>query len=361
MNPRLRRWLARLICLAFFPLLIEGAAQLVYRAYRHQWYYRSREIYAHGLFQPHPYFAVTMTPNASELRNGVHIEHNSFRMRGPEFARPKPSGTLRIIACGGSTTYGTGVSDDGTWEHYLQRDLGAPWEVLNDGAPSGTSLEALLHTNLLFSEVQPDIALYYMGWNDARVQHVKALWPDYSDYHGTSVMGFALNGRDYSQRLASGYLLRRLGFLVFYPSVDYELVNRQTQGEPDKLTDHIDQRAIDLFSRNMHFIATLCHKQGVVPIFIPQVMNYDALTSDQPYGFLPFVRDRDMKTYMAAYGRALRKVAEEEGVGFMSEMLDEKFSSADFIDQGHFTYAGNEHFAQVVGDYLKKHPLAHAP
>ena len=33
----------------------------------------------------------------------------------------------------------------------------------------------MIQTALLFSDVQPDIAVYYLGWNDARVQHVKAL------------------------------------------------------------------------------------------------------------------------------------------------------------------------------------------
>ena len=90
-------------------------------------------------------------------------------------------------------------------------------------------------------------------------------------------------------------------------------------------------------------------------------MNYEALTSDQPYGFLPFVRDRDLKTYMAAYNATLEKVAREEGVGFLGEMLEEKFAVTEFLDQGHFTRAGNEHFSKVIGAYLQRHPLKQAP
>lgn len=361
MNAKLRRGLARAILIVLLLASVELIAQLGYRVYKGTWYFRDRQRSARGLFQPHPYFAAAMTPNVTDERNGIRISHNSFRMRGPDFARPKPPGTRRIIANGGSTTYCSGVSDDETWEHFLQRDLGAPWEVLNNGAPGGTSVETLLQTNLLFSDVQPDLALYYMGWNDARVQHVKNLWPDYSDYHGPWVMSFGLSGRQLKEPLAIGYLLKRVAFHYFFPRMDADVMTRYVQGDADQLTDRIDQRALGLFERNMRLIAASCRQQGIATVFIPQIMNYEALTSDQPYGFLPFVRDRDLKTCMAAYNATLEKVAHEEGVGFLSEMLGEKFATTEFLDQGHFTRAGNEHFAKVVGAYLQSHPLKQAP
>ena len=361
MNAKLRRGLARAILIVLLLASVELIAQLGYRVYKGTWYFRDRQRSARGLFQPHPYFAAAMTPGVSDERNGIRISHNSFRMRGPEFARPKPSGTRRIIANGGSTTYCTGVSDDETWEHFLQRDLGIPWEVLNNGTPGGTSVEALLQTNLLFSDVQPDLALYYMGWNDAHVQHVQGLRSDYSDYHGVWVMSLGQSGRELREPLALTYMLKRAAFHYFLPNMDGDVIIRSVQGDADRLTDRIDPRALGLFERNLRLIAASGRAQGFPVVFIPQVMNYEALTSDQPYGFLPFVRDRDLKTYMTAYNATLEKVAKEEGVGFLGEMLEEKFPMSEFLDQGHFTRAGNEHFARVVGAYLKKHPFSRAP
>ena len=136
MKSKLRLCLAWRLSIFLGPVSIEVACEFAYRLYKGKWYFRERQTSARGLVQPHPYFGACLVPNVSEERGGVRITHNSFRCRGPEFARPKPPGKIRIATLGGSTTYCAGVSDDETWQHFLSEQLGTNYEVINMGAPS---------------------------------------------------------------------------------------------------------------------------------------------------------------------------------------------------------------------------------
>jgi lysophospholipase L1-like esterase len=340
---------------------VEVAAQLAYRMRKGTWYFRDRKLSAAGMVQPHPYLGVCNIPNANTEVRGVRITHNSFGLRGAEFARPKPSGLIRIVAVGGSSTYCVGVSDNQTWPYLLEKQLGSPYEVVNMGGPGSTSVEATIQTALLFSDIEPDIAVYYLGWNDAREQHVNDPWPDWSGFHGKWIMAHALQGREMTERFATKYLLKRALFHYLFPRLDSNQVMSDVRGTQDQLTDRIDERALGLYGRNLRNIVALCRRQGVQPVFVPQILNYQMLTSDKPYGWLPFVRDCDLKKVMAAYNEAMTRVVTEEGAGVVSNVLDETYGAGDFIDNGHFSFAGNQHFARVLAGYLQQSPSLQKP
>jgi len=332
---------------------LEMMSQLTYRLRQGNWYFHDRAASPRGMIDLHPYFASFLVPNVDVVRNGIHITHNSFPCRGPEFARPKPPGRIRIVALGGSTTFCVGVSDNETWEHYLNEDLGAHYEVINLGSPGGTTVETMVQSALLFSDVQPDIAVYYFGWNDAQVQHIKNLAPDWSDYHGQLMQSQVFSSWRFEGHTATGYFLKQVLLRLFFHHIYLHTLAPRAQGTADALTDRIDERALSLYERNLREIAALCKAQGVRAVFVPQVMNYDALTSDKPYGWLPFVRDRDLKKVISAYNRSLAKIAREQNVAFAGTVLEQPWQNTDFIDCGHFSPAGNQRFARTMADYLK--------
>ncbi len=349
------RVVAKWVSLAVIILAsIEAACQVAYRVRGGGWYSAARRASMHGMVELHPYFGECLLPSISGHRNGVRFTHNSFGCRGPEFARPKPpTGRVRIVALGGSSTYCVGVSDDETWEFFLSRQLGTKYEVINMGVPGYASSEALTQTALLFSDIQPDIAVYYLGWNDAQLQHVRNLSPDWSDSHGKWLMAFGLSGRFFEERTAAGYCTKRLIFRLAFPGMDGNAVKQKSlRGTPDTLTDRIDQRALGLYERNLSLIAALCRKQGVRAVFVPQLLNYEALTSEKPYGWLPFVRDRDLKKVMSAYNESMAKVAMQESVEFARGILGLRWVASDFIDQGHLSRAGNQRFARALAACL---------
>jgi len=76
---------------------------------------------------------------------GDTITINSDGFRGSEITKIKPENTYRIFVIGGSTTFGTGVTDDQTVPSYLQKlfdDTGIDFhiEIINAGIASTWSL-----------------------------------------------------------------------------------------------------------------------------------------------------------------------------------------------------------------------------
>lgn len=351
----IRTTLAAFLYLLVICLSIEAASQLAYRVYKGKWYLHDHRASPVRLYGIHPYLGTAPLPNVSEVRNGMRISHNSQGYRGPEFKMARAPGRSRIVALGGSSTYGVGVSDEYTWPQQLQDQLGTNYEVINLAGNGGSSVEHLVQTALQFSDLKPDVAIYYCGWNDAHVQHIKNLKADYSDFHGKGAMASGLRGTQPEEPLASLYFVKRILFHHFFPLLDDPAHSAKSIVAPtdDAFTDHVDQRALELWERNLRLIAVLCKAQGVRPVFVPQIMNWNVLVSDGSYGWFPYVRDRDIKKIMESYHASMEKVAKEEGVTYVGEMLNVPFSASDFVDNGHFSPEGNKRFAQVLAKALQ--------
>lgn len=86
------------------------------------------------------------------------VSINSSGLRGPEVT----AASLRVLALGGSFTYGAGVSDERTWPMRLEerlRSRGHDWRVLNGGVSSYTSRQKLRQLELYLPAWKPDLVL----------------------------------------------------------------------------------------------------------------------------------------------------------------------------------------------------------
>jgi lysophospholipase L1-like esterase len=97
------------------------------------------------------------------------VEMNSEGYRTREFQVPKPSGLVRVICIGGSTTV-AGRTNDETYPALLERKLralfpGLPLEVLNLGVSSATTDYWYARLPRVFG-YQPDVIVQYPGVND---------------------------------------------------------------------------------------------------------------------------------------------------------------------------------------------------
>ena len=155
--------------------------------------------------------------------------------------------------------------------------------------------------------------------------------------------------------LVSLYFVKRLLCRHFFAFLEATPGRGSERFRPtkDDFTDQVDQRALALWERNLQLIAELCKKQGVRPMFVPQIMNWKALLGDGCYGWFPYVRDRDIKKIMEAYHRSMEKVASQEGLPYVAQMLEAPFSESDFVDNGHFSPEGNRRFAAVLAKHIK--------
>jgi len=255
--------------------------------------------------------------------------------RGKDIATQKAANIKRVVTLGGSSTYCAGVSDNATWPYFLEEYLGKDWEVINLGVPGYTTVENLIQTALNISKLSPDIALYYEGWNDLRNMPIENLKSDYSDFHGNSLY-YTLQldkpavGKNITIVLCLQNLLRKL----FYNETKREY--RKVNPTATAFTPEIDQDALFLYRRNLKSIIVLCNSLNITPVMIPQVLNCYKLAADTSYGWIPFIRDKDLIPVLSVYNQSMQGVASSQKAGFIGDVLEYNFLPSDFLDEGHF-------------------------
>ena len=139
-----------------------------------------------------PRFSPQIYPHYILTKNYVSLDglnrHNSLGYRGEEISMPKPKDVFRIVAIGGSNTYGHGISDyKNAYPYQLQEILQAKYrlknvEVINAGVPGAVSHDTLVNLVFRILYLTPDIILDYDGFNDVLARIVP-----YQNYTGDSL------------------------------------------------------------------------------------------------------------------------------------------------------------------------------
>jgi lysophospholipase L1-like esterase len=164
----------------------------------------------------HPYFNYVCNP---EYRfSSGYKPHNSRGFRQPEWPERKEPDAIRIIALGGSTTYGAHYEEEqGVWPALLEKRLQVLYpdvkiEVFNLGVPSYTTHEILGIMAMLAPSLAPDIVIIHVGANEA----FGSCYPDEGGPDNTNFR-FAWNYRPLPDMIKFGmrksFLLRSVGIL----------------------------------------------------------------------------------------------------------------------------------------------------
>jgi len=95
---------------------------------------------------------------------------NSFGLRGPEPASPKPDGVYRVLLLGDETVAGTHLEDSHTLSHRLQqllrRSSGQAVEVINGGVPGFSPLLSLLQYQRELRQLRPDLIVLHFDMSE---------------------------------------------------------------------------------------------------------------------------------------------------------------------------------------------------
>jgi len=118
-------------------------------------------------------------------KNLESFSKNSEGFRGPEFNKDKPDNTYRIIAVGGSTTFGSGVTDENTWPRILEKKLqnlseSKNIEVINAGIGAITSFNESKLIKEKLIHYKPDLIIVYDGNNDSGCKMVEHITKDHN-------------------------------------------------------------------------------------------------------------------------------------------------------------------------------------
>jgi len=187
----------------------------------------------------------------------VAFSVNRWGGRGPDWpAGPPPGRTIRILAVGGSMTFGVNNPESATWPVLLQQELshrGVTAEVLNLSAPSKRLEQIVDELPEALARWSPRIVLYYEGVNNATAQATGYFAADTAigRFHHEHVLG----------RLASSLHYRSVLYTLLLEKLQFMQMARKDQVVPE----------IDYFRKALARFIRLVRAHGATPVLVLQV------------------------------------------------------------------------------------------
>ena len=302
-------------------------------------------------YSEHHYLNYALNP--SMKYGSTHQFNKKYKVRRTEPIRPRHQVKLRILALGGSTTFGEKVKrEEDTWVYQLEQHVrgvcGNTCEVINGGVGGYTVAENLIHYSILLSQLEPDIVLLYEGINDVDARLFGVLQSDYSNYR--------IPWRSAGAVIAPA----KQEFSWFYPYQYYFLKTKiaplQKIGiggvvspphpPPSAWKAALERNDSTVYAMHMRNLIRLISGQGHTVVVLPQyftVLN----KSDEIY--VKGVRE---------HNEVNRALAHEMELPFLEHLANPStFVSGDTYDNCHFNEHGSKKMAEVVWKFLKQHQL----
>lgn len=212
------------------------------------------------MFERHPYLVGRLKGDVRLTESGKTATIGSDHTRWTGSASAEPN-AIRVAVLGGSTTFGTKVTDADSWPALLQGNLGPHYVVTNYGVPGYSTAEAIIQMSLLFPEPAPQVVVFYGGWNDLKNYHTGDLGPDYYGHEMSQYgnLGIPLMQEHESVKAAAVRvsavfaLAHKLSELIAPPPTESASVGR-IYTTPDSFVDR-------LYVRNLETLDILGEKQ----------------------------------------------------------------------------------------------------
>ncbi|MCB9457027.1 MAG: hypothetical protein H6671_13650 [Anaerolineaceae bacterium] len=218
-----------------------------------------------------PYLNFTLNPDWEDV--------NARGIRGELVAVPKPAGVYRILALGGSTTFGHALNAEESWPAQLQRILRDEYgytrvEVVNLGVPGYYSLDSVVSLATRGLMHQPDLIMDYDNLNDAVIR----IYQDPACYSGdTPLYGFGMDrgiwqaaGAELPSSTLYRFVAYRLGWMDDPLAVNSRMEHTgwcpPEPGNISQLTLLASNPPVH-FERNLRSIAALAESGGAQVLF----------------------------------------------------------------------------------------------
>jgi lysophospholipase L1-like esterase len=284
-----RLWFLRLALAAIGFLLVVASIEGLGRVYI--WWRHGVPGKSYGLWQYDKELGAIHAGNAYN----THTQTNSDGFRGREdVIEPKPPGSLRVIAYGGSTTYCYNLADGDTWPERLQARLRSrPGherdQVLNGGHISWSLSHLYLQAKRDIPRLKPDLVILYAGVNETTNEGYLAL----AGQHPQRLLrerrfGVAATNLDQCRWLKRHSVTMRF--------LDYAIKSKVKAALPESRTlveaDHGDERvagwkeswAWQNYAIVLRQMIDLVHRNGGQTLFVAEA----GAKTFQDHGFLRF-------------------------------------------------------------------------
>ncbi len=276
--------------------------------------------------------------------------HNALGYRGAEIAVPKPAGVLRIVAMGGSTTYGFTPVDESypAWlERTLREQYGYAWvEVLNAGVHGYTTWNTFVNFALRIVELQPDLVIIYHAGNDVLPREVS---PDC--YRGVNpLLGLDPRGAVFADinqgTLSRSVLYRFLAINLGIEGDPGQLASTQTRARVE--CDSGGEKAANVaanrpiyFERNLVNLIAVARMHEIPLLFSTWAFQQDSADA------LDYWR-----VAVAEHNDILRRLATEYDVPLIDYAPLAPQEASYWSDYVHMNSAGSRHQAEAFAAFI---------
>lgn len=250
--------------------------------------------------------------------------YNVQRMKGPLATVPKPAGLVRVIAYGDSNTDGP---DRGGWTEQLGTVLagrtGAQVEVLNAGVAGYSSYQGLLRFRQQIAQLEPDIVLVAFGWNDLATP----MGPPDRSFVPPPAWQVAIERA--ALRYQAFLVLRR--WLLEHDAPQPAAASPAHRVPPGDYAENL--LAFDRVARE--------HGARAVLLTRPYRLATERLAAAGGW-----------RSRVPRYNRLLLDLAAEHGIAAIDVQAAFEAADSDFVDECHFSPAGQARMARLVADAL---------
>jgi lysophospholipase L1-like esterase len=302
-------------------------------------------------YVPHHYLNYALNPDIAYC--GVRQFNAHYHIRRTEPISPEKGARWRILAIGGSTTFGEGIPrEEDNWPYLLETTIRArcepQCEVINAGVGGYTLLENFIHYVVLLKDLKPDVVLLYTGINDVHPRLFGEIRTDYSNYRrawGTSASHlWQPNTALAFSAVYRYYFLNKVLLRTLHEGIGGQVSRK---GPPASAWPAALARNSERAYRNhLDDFIRLLTGQGIRVAILPQVF---ARTTD---------RDKAFDLGVDSHNRVNEELARQHGLPFAAELLSPgAFSTGDLADNCHFSEKGCRQMASLVFGFLQEHGL----
>ena len=318
--------------------------------------------------RPHPYLLWENTPDYISPE-GVKETNNLGYRNKKDFEFTKDANVFRILALGGSTTWGYLLDDpDDTWPSQLEKMLNDALsensdidriEVINGGLNYGTSAELLLHYLFRDRYLDPGIVILHTGGNDAKLLLFHDYNPDYSFFRPGWTADI------HKLRTGEGFLIRHSNIIkLFYAfwlndSVALPYINKQSKSfdlRPQYYVENAMANEPIGFERNLDLLIRNITGDGAQAVLFPYVTvsdeQFDALSAESAkrVAFTRKIRE-GLVIALAKDNEVMKRLSLDYQIPLIS-LSPEEIPTEYFLDDAHLSKEGEAIKARFVANQI---------
>jgi len=311
-----------------------------------------------GMYYSHQYSAYGLKPGYTR---GDFEKINSLGFRGEEISLKKPSGTYRIAAIGGSTTFGVYLAHNKTYPVYLQRELRERLkrndiEVINAGLTGSTTAESLHRVFTEILPIDPDMVVIYHGYNDLFPRVFDNYQDDYYHFRKSDPN----NPPGMTRFMVYRIILRALNPVAFNENYNLSSLIWKTKNLPDSDADRLEnfyQSNTDAFESNIENMILTLNANGIQP-----VLSTFAISNDIRHwnDYIPaFLWEEGIRQHNDVMQKLAKKYSvplvpfSERGNKLLVANAYGDRDACCYLDSIHMTPGGNEIKARFFADTIE--------